>query len=93
MRGLPAESAIAAATGQQWTRQLEYQAVTIETIDAAARAICFAVLLAATGKKPKLGKPLKLQDPARPGSRGPKRVTMAEAFGQVRRTTKAGGDR
>jgi hypothetical protein len=88
VRGLPAESATAEATGQQWTRQLEYQAVAIETIDAAARAICFAVLLAASGKKPKLGKPLQLQDPARPGSRAaPKRVTMAEAFGQVRRTT------
>lgn len=62
----------------------EMQAQFIELTDLRFRELLVAVARLAGDKKAKVGAPLRIDDPARPGSKPRKRkVTMAEAFGRI----------
>lgn len=79
IRNLPQDCA-SARPEERWTQQDELLATIAEAVDASARGIVESTVTVWTGKQPKLGKPLRITHPGRPGSEPPpvRRVSLRE---------------
>ncbi len=81
MFNLPAESALAHSSGQEWTAERELQAQTVEVLYMAwlqLRVLC-------GDKTVRDAKPYRVRHPSRPGNDEagqPKKVTMADLMRQ-----------